>query len=665
MTARSKPRQKTTSRHRRVRFETLEQRQVLAASIVGSFSYGILTITGTTQSDNILVSETNGHISIFGVTKTWTASKVSAISIKLGTAGKAGGNDYVSLNSIANGGNQTLAKKIAVTSNGGSERVTLPDGVDVLFGGMNQKLVVTAAGVATLNSAVVDAPPSVIGDYVWNDANKNGIQDAGEHGIAGVTLTLSGTTLAGAGVTAHTTTDANGHYSFTEAAGHYTVTLDASNFTTGVLTGFTASAALRGSNRATDSNSATGAAAVSLAAGASDFSIDFGYYQTPVNPPSNTWFDSHVQTVAIRTLADTDYQDGSLSRTDMIGLFHSVAQAGAMTSGEFTDLTAIVNNASLFGGLNYVQVLSQDIVIGNFANAHYQGAALGNLAVGSSTTKLNDLVNKWFLGLDLPVGTSDWTNANGQDITYGYSQVSGQLFVKQTGDSNAVAYTDIRQGGIGDCYFLSSLAETALKNPTAITNMFVVNGDSTYTVRFMYNGIAQYVTVNSQLPTSGGYLVFDGMGQAASNSSNELWVALAEKAYVQMNESGWIRPSSWGGGKNVYNAISGGCMFMALNQITGQNTVAETATVNDAADFNTFVAQFNAGKSICLGSIDSPPPSDNIVGDHAYAVLSVNTANQTVTVFNPWGLNNGHDSGVITLAWSQICACFNYYDRTA
>jgi hypothetical protein len=336
-----------------------------------------------------------------------------------------------------------------------------------------------------------------------------------------------------------------------------------------------------------------------------------------------------------------------------------VEQAGAVTATELADLTSIVNNAALFGTLDYVQILSQDIVLGNAANAHYLGATLGNLAVGFGAAKLEDLVDKWFLGTDLPTATSDWVGANGIDITYTYRQASGQLFV------NGVSYTDIRQGGIGDCYYLSSLAETALKNPSAITSMFIVNGDGTYTVRFMDGAKAQYVTVNTQLPTDGnGYLVFDGMGQQASSSSNELWVELAEKAYVEINESGWIRPASWGGGQNVYNAISGGCMFMALNQITGQTTVAETATVNSTAAFNAFAAAFNAGKSVCLGSVDDPSNS-LIVGDHAYAVLSVNTQNDTVTVYNPWGINNGHDSGVITLSWSQIVVCFNYYDRTA
>ena len=32
-----------------------------------------------------------------------------------------------------------------------------------------------------------------IGDFVWNDLNGNGIQDSGEPGIQGVTLSLTGT----------------------------------------------------------------------------------------------------------------------------------------------------------------------------------------------------------------------------------------------------------------------------------------------------------------------------------------------------------------------------------------------------------------------------------------------------------------------------------------
>ena len=63
-----------------------------------------------------------------------------------------------------------------------------------------------------------------MGDHVWWDTNRNGVQDAGEAPVAGVSVTLhkaDGTTVG-----TPTTTDANGFYSFvdlTPGAGYYVV----------------------------------------------------------------------------------------------------------------------------------------------------------------------------------------------------------------------------------------------------------------------------------------------------------------------------------------------------------------------------------------------------------------------------------------------------------
>lgn len=51
-----------------------------------------------------------------------------------------------------------------------------------------------------------------IGDYVWYDYDLDGLQDPGEPGLPGVTVTLH---HFGSGVVATTTTDVNGLYSFT------------------------------------------------------------------------------------------------------------------------------------------------------------------------------------------------------------------------------------------------------------------------------------------------------------------------------------------------------------------------------------------------------------------------------------------------------------------
>jgi hypothetical protein len=286
--------------------------------------------------------------------------------------------------------------------------------------------------------------------------------------------------------------------------------------------------------------------------------------------------------------------------------------------------------------------LSSYVVSGSVANAKYQGQALGNLAAGSTTAQLEKLIGKWFLGLDHPTASGT------------YRQVAGQLFV------NGATYGDIKQGYVGDCYFMASLGEVALKSPGAITNMFVVNGDGTYTVRFYNGSAAAYVTVDSFLPTNAnGQLIYAGLGKMYNNASNELWTALAEKAYVQLNEMGWERAGLPGSGQNAYTAISGGYIYAALGHITGQTTVAFTLTSNSTS-FTTFVTAYNQGKSIGFAS-KATPASSSVVGNHAYAVVGYDAAAQTVTFFNPWG----SEYGLVTLTWSQIQASFMYFDRVA
>lgn len=98
-----------------------------------------------------------------------------------------------------------------------------------------------------IDAGVVFAQPATasVGDRVWVDTDNDGVQDAGETGISGVTVTL----LDGGGnVLATTVTDANGNYLFTGlAAGTYAV-----RFT--LPTGFIFSTKDAGGNDNTDSD---------------------------------------------------------------------------------------------------------------------------------------------------------------------------------------------------------------------------------------------------------------------------------------------------------------------------------------------------------------------------------------------------------------------------
>jgi hypothetical protein len=80
-------------------------------------------------------------------------------------------------------------------------------------------VITVGAGQNIMNIDCGLIPTGTIGDRVWNDANGNGLQDSGEVGVAGVTVTLTDgagnpVTNAVGQLVGPTVTDANGNYQF-------------------------------------------------------------------------------------------------------------------------------------------------------------------------------------------------------------------------------------------------------------------------------------------------------------------------------------------------------------------------------------------------------------------------------------------------------------------
>ena len=83
-----------------------------------------------------------------------------------------------------------------------------------------------AIGNSDIDAGFIE-PTSTITGFVWNDLNENGLQNDGENGIPGVTVTLSD---GNGNEVATTTTDANGNYSFSDVkSDNYELIFDASN----------------------------------------------------------------------------------------------------------------------------------------------------------------------------------------------------------------------------------------------------------------------------------------------------------------------------------------------------------------------------------------------------------------------------------------------------
>ncbi|ORN95035.1 hypothetical protein B8A09_10935, partial [Staphylococcus aureus] len=130
--------------------------------------------------------------------------------------------------------------------------------------------VITVNGKDNLSADLgIYKPKYNLGDYVWEDTNKNGIQDQDEKGISGVTVTLKD---ENGNVLKTVTTDADGKYKFTDLDnGNYKV-----EFTT--PEGYTPTTVTSGSDIEKDSNGLTTTGVIN---GADNMTLDSGFYKTP------------------------------------------------------------------------------------------------------------------------------------------------------------------------------------------------------------------------------------------------------------------------------------------------------------------------------------------------------------------------------------------------
>lgn len=159
---------------------------------------------------------------------------IDGVTVNLVFAGVDGvfgnGDDQTFTTTTANGGkylfNSLLAGKYQVAVDTNSSPLTGFTNTGDPDGGFDSKSLVTLTQAApnNLNQDFGYAlSTGQIGDTVYNDANGNGVQDNGEVGIQGVTVTLKSNLTS---VTQTATTDASGKYIFNNlAAGTYTVTV--------------------------------------------------------------------------------------------------------------------------------------------------------------------------------------------------------------------------------------------------------------------------------------------------------------------------------------------------------------------------------------------------------------------------------------------------------
>ena len=136
-------------------------------------------------------------------------------------------------------------------------------------------------------------PPNRLGDYVWADSNKNGLQDDGEPGVPGVPVTLKDGTGATVGTT---TTGADGKYLFDNLNdGTYIVCFDVAKLPADYA-GYSLTAKDKGDDaKDSDADPATGCTPPTTLGGIKheDLTLDAGLVSPPNKLGDFVWVDKN------------------------------------------------------------------------------------------------------------------------------------------------------------------------------------------------------------------------------------------------------------------------------------------------------------------------------------------------------------------------------------
>ncbi|POF45815.1 SdrD B-like domain-containing protein, partial [Staphylococcus pseudintermedius] len=145
-------------------------------------------------------------------------------------------------------------------SNGTSTKVTVKDGDDLTID-------------SGFTQVTPEPPTHNVGDKVWDDLNKDGIQDDNEPGISNVKVTLKD---ADGNVVDTRTTDANGSYLFENVKeGDYTIEFETPEGYTPTVTG-----------QGTPDNDSNGTSTKVTVKDGDDLTIDSGFTQVTPEPPT-------------------------------------------------------------------------------------------------------------------------------------------------------------------------------------------------------------------------------------------------------------------------------------------------------------------------------------------------------------------------------------------
>ena len=169
-----------------------------------------------------------------------------------------------------------------------------------------------------------------------------------------------------------------------------------------------------------------------------------------------------------------------------------------------------------------------------------------------------------------------------------------------------LSYMDIKQGALGDCWFLAALAAIAKINPRFIDRMIKIWRNGTVTVYFRdpRNGrVRGQVTILPGLPVWRSNLIYARRKERRKLSG--YWVAILEKAYAKWKSSG-----------RGYPTLHGGYPLRAMRDLLGGGTNYNLGIFNWCANRVTRVGRMalNRIRSLITNALRNKQPA--VVDDY-------------------------------------------------
>ena len=405
------------------------------------------------------------------------------------------------------------------------------------------------------NDTTVDAgmveycpPPGTgsIGNFVWNDCDKDGKQDSGEGGLSGVTVKLMASN--GTTVLATTTTSSSGYYQFSNlAAGTYQVYF-------GTKSGYQLTAANQGTSDSSDSDANTSSrlsGAISLSAGENDTTVDAGLYQTtsgscdpnPCDPnPCDTSIDGltpgfwSTHQEAWDGAIDTKYgnlvSSGVLKSVDVLRSLPNQGKSGP--GGAVGVLLGDVNaNGVTDSGENtlFVSLTAAQQLIASSVSANDTRQILARHAIAAQLNVDNGdrAPGGMTVGADLISKAVSWLKGQGpfvySDGSTGKVDVTGISAVLDAGTSGSIDYNTNHAAFTSTVLSSSKMAWQQDKALGLASTDFYVSGEELKDALQAFNENKLVTSADgSKVGWNNGY----GMANAQTNNATGVWTVLRD-----------------------------------------------------------------------------------------------------------------------------------------